>query len=161
MRSALDHVNRDFTKICGDEYKRLLVCWARFEEHHSYENPSPSRALPKTNRPLEVEKWIKDGRRQYRPLLDNEAKLSVFANNVQNWWSELKPSEESQDDWGRLNYWGKNGWFSLVVCFRWWGDAIQDLNVEHESKQRWITTLKDASKTSSDLLKHMFHSLSS
>ncbi|KAJ3833446.1 hypothetical protein F5878DRAFT_546568, partial [Lentinula raphanica] len=87
------------------------------------------------SRPKELTRWIINGRYSRR---GNEprfgwSELAIFGKSFVDWWTTLKqsslePQRHGQgrkgNGWGTLDVSGKNGWFSIVVCLKWWGMGL-------------------------------------
>ncbi|KAJ3766486.1 hypothetical protein FB446DRAFT_616974, partial [Lentinula raphanica] len=115
------------------------------------------------NRPKELTRWIMNGRYDRRgnePRFDEEA-LVNFGKAFVTWWTSLKRSRsepgrggglgKKRNEWGTLNTSGKNGWFSIVVCLKWWGMGLGEHREEAQGES-WRQSVKEVHLTLNELL---------
>ncbi|KAJ3738200.1 hypothetical protein EV360DRAFT_58340, partial [Lentinula raphanica] len=101
------------------------------------------------------------------PKLTGES-VGLFAKEVWTWWVSLQPSWRSVDgqkpvplqedvghDWIKLDKSGRNGWYGLLACVKWWGTGIQHTNLKnrHQLELDWLAMLEDMRSTLNAILK--------
>ncbi|KAJ3766153.1 hypothetical protein FB446DRAFT_620106, partial [Lentinula raphanica] len=131
---AFAYINADL----GPEYALLIETWVAFERSHGWVNARTG--LQKTDRPAALTYWVQTARylrTGNEPKLTGES-VVLFAKEVLTWWVSLQPSwrtvdgqktesvqEDVDKDWVKLDKSGRNGWYGLLACVKWWGTGIQ------------------------------------
>ncbi|KAJ7075457.1 hypothetical protein B0H15DRAFT_754906, partial [Mycena belliarum] len=89
-----------------------------------------TKRLPAKGRPAEVGWWI--GRARARaPTISNADK---FGSTLKQWWSSVNPAwrrgggnmlkRQEGESWDALQVPGVNGMLGILVCLKWWRDAL-------------------------------------
>ena len=138
------------------EWKKLLESWLEFEDKlgypygqvsiaifcnvaaHSHFNNAKAKTviIDKTNRPEEINIWLKYGRK-LNGMPDLSPSVSEFSAAWKKWWSHLQPEwrgtgpEFSTDirgfgTWHELQKGGQNGFYLVLLSYCWWGAAASD-----------------------------------
>ncbi|KAJ3765865.1 hypothetical protein FB446DRAFT_709111 [Lentinula raphanica] len=115
--AAFDYVNVDL----GEDFTFTLQSWIQLERMKDW--VSSQKGIGCKNRPKELTRWITNGRDE----------LANFGKAFVNWWTSLKQTTSEPkrggsgrrgNGWGTLNTSRKNGWFSIIVCLKWWGMGL-------------------------------------
>lgn len=98
---------------------------------------SKSALLGKTNRPAEIDAWIK-AHRDYDKMPDIQD-YETFSNQWMAWWFTLQPEWRGDglagkllfdctidQEWDNLCKGSQNGFFTLLLSLGWWGQAVCD-----------------------------------
>ncbi|KAJ3743032.1 hypothetical protein F5050DRAFT_1551295, partial [Lentinula boryana] len=141
----------------GGPYTSLVDQWITFERISNWQ--TKNTGLAKLNRPMELTTWINYGRYNKKRIKITPERVHQFAVNFWIWWSSLQPSwravgednrplaaKEMKDDWKSLDHYGQNGWLSLVVCLRWWGEGlmrVQNETLRKEGIDDWLMAIED------------------
>ncbi|KAJ6451813.1 hypothetical protein C8R47DRAFT_916658, partial [Mycena vitilis] len=93
-------------------------------------------------RPKEVKDWV--GRaRHYTPTI---ADADAFGEVWWDWWVDINPSWRGKrrpmnrfegSSWSCMDYPGQNGFLNILMCLKWWRDAM-----ETESRD-WKDAIED------------------
>ncbi|KAG7095971.1 hypothetical protein E1B28_006654 [Marasmius oreades] len=119
----------------GPQYKILVKRWIEIEVTAS----GTSHGLPTNKRPPEIKAWVTKGiesrfHSKY-PKLDKDFAVA-FPPKCQEWWQLLQPvrrgaagetSPYHPQDMKSLEKRGPTGWLLLLVCVKWWGNSIAEL----------------------------------
>lgn len=134
----------------GPHYAEFLGHWFQFERLHNW-NRSGGR-LAALGRPTLISKWIKEGRyppRCTEPLIGVDG-LEQYLGELCAWWRLMRPKvafnkEDVGTEWVALDKYGINGWLSIVVGMKWWGESLKLLagDALKASTQEWLLMLKD------------------
>ncbi|KAG7090744.1 hypothetical protein E1B28_009834 [Marasmius oreades] len=119
----------------GPQYKNLVKRWIEIEVTTS----GTSRGLPTNKRPLEIKAWVTKGKESRfnskYPKLDKGFAVA-FPPKCQEWWQSLQPlrggaagetSPYRPQDMKSLEGRGPTSWLLLLVCVKWWGNSIAEL----------------------------------
>ncbi|KAJ7699818.1 hypothetical protein B0H16DRAFT_1245924, partial [Mycena metata] len=117
----------------GDSWGKVVNMWWDQEKKASFVGPGKGKGT--AMRPKEVSGWIsraRSGGPQPR-IID----VFVFAARWWAWWLEINPqwrvqtgttvkhlAKEGEGDWDSLASTGPNGMLNVVICLRWWRDAL-------------------------------------
>jgi hypothetical protein len=119
----------------GVVWGRVLEMWWKCEEAAQFNGP-PRGQSPK-NRPAQVAAWIARAREGGpKPAIVD---VFAFASKWWSWWIEINPewrrnSKNAEErlaksvagEWGGTVQTGANGLLNVLICLRWWRDAIRD-----------------------------------
>jgi hypothetical protein len=146
----------------GPHYVEFLGHWFHFERLHNW-NKSGGR-LTGSGRPTLISKWIKEGRyppRCTEPVIGVDG-LERYLEELGAWWGSIRPKtafnrEDVGFDWVALDKYGINGWLSIVVGMKWWGESLNFLSGDglKASTEEWLSMLKDITQTIQDLLTYL------
>ncbi|KAJ7193951.1 hypothetical protein GGX14DRAFT_378377 [Mycena pura] len=114
----------------GPAWTALVKLWFTREESHGFVSPRDSHKAKL--RPSQVGEWVARARApRYKPLIPDPAK---FGGLWRAWWVDINPgwrrSVEGQlvrmgtGEWEGLDIPGANGFLNVLICLKWWGDAI-------------------------------------
>ncbi|KAJ3769386.1 hypothetical protein FB446DRAFT_220725 [Lentinula raphanica] len=129
FRPAFNYVNVDL----GEEFVCTLQSWIQLERTKDW--VSSPKGIACKNRPKELTRWIMNGRYDRNgnePRFEND-ELVDFGRAFVTWWTSLMQTVSEPKRGGlkrkrigmdTLNTSGKNGWFSIVVCLKWWGMGL-------------------------------------
>ncbi|KAJ7456838.1 hypothetical protein B0H11DRAFT_1666658, partial [Mycena galericulata] len=124
----------------GCSFRSLLEALIRVEERFGFDENHPRSGISKTNRPREVDEWIKAGRgmRAKKAWDAGIRDIDDYANRWWGWWDLQQPtwrtrgehgswalSEGYDEDWEwpTLAHPGQNGCLSIVASLYFWGTA--------------------------------------
>ncbi|KAF7971012.1 hypothetical protein HWV62_22281 [Athelia sp. TMB] len=140
-----------------------MKAWVEFEDLMDYpESKAQKNILSKDNRPVEVDRWIKDHRKPHA-MPDVTANVTSFSKAWRAWWAGLLPIEHNTEhnnasrdlsDYAEVQKAGPNGVFLLVLSLVWWGGAVRDQG--EGSIQDWraaVADLTDVIKFFNDSMK--------
>ncbi|KAJ3709918.1 hypothetical protein C8R42DRAFT_729753 [Lentinula raphanica] len=134
----------------GSRYIALLSLWVELERMHGWQTTRIN--LPKSHRPLEFDTWIRYGRYEFCA-----------------WWAFLQPNWRTfgedkrplpiiqfEDDWKSLDYFGVNGWFSLLAGIKWWGESLKQADDSgwNEELREWEFIIEDMAKMLDGLISY-------
>ncbi|KAJ7678248.1 hypothetical protein DFH06DRAFT_975852 [Mycena polygramma] len=157
----------------GDTYNGLLRLLIGVERSYGFIVGSP-RGLTSTNRPIQVSKWVGQGRglrggwmsNGVGPTIDS---VAVFDAEWWKWWGAMQPGWRVKDvgtpgrftrgtyaaadkaNWASLRHPGQNGIVSLVATLYWWGKAVQKGG--REERESWAEAVADVKWMVKGLLK--------
>ncbi|KAJ7027745.1 hypothetical protein C8F04DRAFT_1266695 [Mycena alexandri] len=148
-RALLEKVSAD-----GSEWAEMVDLWWKLESSGGFAAGKP---LATKGRPAEVGWWIQRARRA-TPMIKS---AHVFATSWISWWIELNPKwrgaagsdkmlrTEGQSGWDGLKATatGVNGLLSVLMCLKWWKDAIDD------EEGDWAIAVSDVTWVLRQLLK--------
>ncbi|KAJ7094433.1 hypothetical protein B0H15DRAFT_946850 [Mycena belliarum] len=111
----------------GEAWKSLCDAWWKVEAAAGFQG---TKRLPAKGRPAEVGWWI--GRARARaPTISNADK---FGSTLKQWWSSVNPAwrrgggnmlkRQEGESWDALQVPGVNGMLGILVCLKWWRDAL-------------------------------------
>lgn len=119
----------------GVEYHRLVTLLMDLESSYGFAT-NPIIRFSCAHRPLEIKKWIVNGRGQRLVSIVVED-LILYMKGWWNWWRSLQPgwrvfdkdgkpitSPGNVGDWECLIVPGANGFLSVVASLYWWGCAV-------------------------------------
>lgn len=146
----------------GPRYAEFLEDWIQFERLHDW-NKSGAR-LAGSGRPTLISTWIKEGRyppRCTEPFIGVDG-LDQYVGELREWWRLIRPKsafnrEDVTREWVALDKYGINGWLSIIVGMKWWGECLRLLagNGLRASTEEWLSMLKDLTVTIQNLHTHL------
>ncbi|KAJ3714509.1 hypothetical protein C8R42DRAFT_246118 [Lentinula raphanica] len=156
FRDAFDYVNVDL----GEDFTCTIQSWIELERRKGW--ISSTKGIACKSRPKELTRWIMNGRynRRGNEPRFGSSELANFGKSFMNWWTSLKESafgSQSQgqrnkgNGWGTLDVSGKNGWFSIVVCLKWWGMGLGEHRQEALGVE-WRQSVNDVRCTLNELV---------
>ncbi|KAJ7045337.1 hypothetical protein C8F04DRAFT_939704 [Mycena alexandri] len=110
----------------------MVETWWKHEKLASFEGPA--KGLLPSRRPAQVTTWIGRGREgePNPPIVD----VYAFASTWWSWWCAINPEwrkrvgfrmeRSGEGDWGSTGATGPNGFLNVMICLRWWRDALRD-----------------------------------
>ncbi|KAJ7768419.1 hypothetical protein B0H16DRAFT_1453125 [Mycena metata] len=98
----------------GDLWVKAVDLWWKYEKAASFVGPAKGKGT--ALRPKEVSGWIARARTG-GPV---PAIVDVFSFAAK-WWSWWK---EGEGDWASVASTGPNGMLNILICLRWWCDAL-------------------------------------
>ncbi|KAK6977456.1 hypothetical protein R3P38DRAFT_2810287 [Favolaschia claudopus] len=119
---------------CDDEWTKVVELWWKQEERAGF--IGPAKAMGTKYRPKEVAGWISRARvgGPQPAILD----VYGFAALWWKYWVAINPewrtrvrdgrrlAKEGEGDWSALKKeTGKNGLLNVLICLRWWRDALR------------------------------------
>ncbi|KAJ7925477.1 hypothetical protein B0H13DRAFT_1600421 [Mycena leptocephala] len=119
----------------GEVWDRVVDMWWKNEQAVGFAGPGKGQAAKM--RPAQVAAWIARAREGGpRPALVD---VFDFASKWWRWWSALNPKwrrtgatpgerlvKSGEGEWGGTVQTGPNGLLNVLICLRWWKDAIKD-----------------------------------
>ncbi|KAJ7818015.1 hypothetical protein B0H13DRAFT_1471503, partial [Mycena leptocephala] len=127
----------------GALWEAVVDMWWANEKEATFEGPAKG-AMAKM-RPKQVGGWISRAR-QGGPV-PAITDVYAFAAGWWKWWEAINPSwrkcdaggrlkKEGDGDWGSIAQTGPNGMLNVLICLRWWRDALRgDLGGWEEALQ--------------------------
>ncbi|KAJ7017234.1 hypothetical protein C8F04DRAFT_979725 [Mycena alexandri] len=118
----------------GDSWAKIMSLWWDLEKKASFIGPGKGKGT--SMRPKEVAGWISRARSggPQPPIVD----VFSFAARWWPWWVEINPqwrvrtgttvkrlAKEGEGDWDSLASTGPNGMLNVLICLRWWYDALR------------------------------------
>ncbi|KAJ3752870.1 hypothetical protein EV360DRAFT_54449, partial [Lentinula raphanica] len=154
FRSSFKMANEDF----GPAWCTLLELWLTLE--HGYNFQDPKHGLRHLNRPTELSEWMKKERPVNGVMIYSKEAIVLFADRFWIWWNALQPSWRATavsnrpgsfdafgTVWVSLDKPGRNGWFGLIICLKWWRSGLNNLSQEEPDKphleEDWMAAVKD------------------
>ncbi|THU85383.1 hypothetical protein K435DRAFT_685681, partial [Dendrothele bispora CBS 962.96] len=143
-------------------YTNFLLHWIDFERLHDWEK-SGGR-LEAVERPTEVTEWINNGRYLPRCKGPNVRGnfLEQFPKKLHRWWAVLQSSTPLNHNspgncWTALDKYGINGWFSIVVCVKWWGEGLKSItgNDLRLGTEKWLAMVRELTEALEALKRHL------
>ncbi|KAJ3871269.1 hypothetical protein F5051DRAFT_288834, partial [Lentinula edodes] len=124
--------------------------------------------LPTSNRPALLARWVDKKRYNTKGNEPLKEECGIdFSENVKQWWASLQPewrrtecqessassdsNSRQQQDWSRIDKFGINGWYGIIVCLKWWGENLQYREGGNAARKEWVDTLKDVCNMMKDL----------
>ncbi|KAJ7049142.1 hypothetical protein C8F01DRAFT_994425 [Mycena amicta] len=109
----------------GEAWKVALLAWFEWEKVDGFLKSTESHSTEK--RPIQVGEWVSRARNaRYDPGISNAAR---FGAQWEDWWRSINPDwrrdgqklrKTGDGDWTELDVPGKNGFFSVLICLKWW-----------------------------------------
>ncbi|KAF7375728.1 hypothetical protein MSAN_00462300 [Mycena sanguinolenta] len=115
------------SKEYGGKWTALLSLWWKREETAGFAGTTKSH--PAKMRPKEVGDWVSRAR-NYTPQISDPADFGV---RFWSWWIHINPSWRTKErpmkregpvSWLCLDYHGQNGFLNVLMCLKWWRDAM-------------------------------------
>ncbi|THU88285.1 hypothetical protein K435DRAFT_866432 [Dendrothele bispora CBS 962.96] len=148
----------------GPAYADFLIQWINFERLHRWEKAGGR--MENEERPKEITSWIREGR--YPPRCKGPNLAGDFSRHfpkaLRMWWAFLRSSTPldrkgtaDKNDWSALDKHGINGWFSIVVAMKWWGECLKSLTGDHlrNGTEEWLEMVAELTATLKELNKHL------
>ncbi|KAJ7876167.1 hypothetical protein B0H14DRAFT_2342916, partial [Mycena olivaceomarginata] len=88
-------------------------------------------------RPKEIADWVGRVRNYTPPIADAED----FGKRFWGWWLDINPIWHTQErpmkreggsSWLTLDYHGQNGFLNVLMCLKWWHNAIKEVTPDWE-----------------------------
>ncbi|KAJ3870857.1 hypothetical protein F5051DRAFT_341594 [Lentinula edodes] len=154
LPDAFAYVNVDL----GPEFTDLVSSWIALERSSEWKTNAQVR-LPTSKRPTVLARWVDKKRYSTKgnePL--KEECGTDFSDNVKKWWVSMQPEwritlsqkltspdtiPRQKQDWSRLDKFGINGWYGIVVCLKWWGRNLQYREAVDMARKDWLEILED------------------
>ncbi|KAJ7725578.1 hypothetical protein B0H16DRAFT_1736105 [Mycena metata] len=126
-------------------WEGMINLWWNIESAGGF---AAGKKLSTTNRPTEVQWWIQRARKGTPPIKDPAA----FAGSWTRWWCGLNPTWRRGDggidamlkegggeegEWDALDVRGVNGLLSVLMCLKWWRNAVE------EEEKDWVMAVAD------------------
>ncbi|KAJ7490099.1 hypothetical protein B0H11DRAFT_1719727 [Mycena galericulata] len=148
----------------GSHFRSLLETLVRVEERFGFDEDHPRSGVSKTNRPKEVDEWIKAGRglRAKKGWDAGIRDIDEYGKRWWMWWDVLQPSwrtrgehggwalSEAYDEhweWPALAHPGQNGCLSIVASLYFWGSAKSAVGAgagwDAENRESWDWAVQD------------------
>ncbi|KAK7017888.1 SERTA domain-containing protein 3 [Paramarasmius palmivorus] len=150
----------------GSPYLQFVQQWIGAEAATGWR--STQRGMPGDQRPVELTRWRGGNNAVDRYKASNEKTPTLdgtfaieFSASVWAWWGSIQPTWRGVDldslrprpfqhfgsEWKSLNRWGPNGWVLLLVCIKWWGVSLRQLEDDNITamKDDWETAIADMS----------------
>ncbi|KAJ7016741.1 hypothetical protein C8F04DRAFT_980718 [Mycena alexandri] len=115
----------------GDIWVKVVELWWNYEKAARFVGPSKGKGTAK--RPKEVSGWINRARTggPSPAIID----VFSFASRWWGWWVEINPAwrirtvanrleKGGEGDWDSVASTGPNGMLNVLICLRWWYDAL-------------------------------------
>ncbi|KAJ6503626.1 hypothetical protein C8R45DRAFT_782409, partial [Mycena sanguinolenta] len=111
----------------GAGWTGLLLLWWKREETAGFEGTT--KLHPAKLRPKEVGDWVSRARNHTPQISD----AVDFGERFWSWWIDINPSwrtkkqlMERKDEmsWNCIDYNGQNGFLNVLMCLKWWRDAM-------------------------------------
>ncbi|KAJ7043433.1 hypothetical protein C8F04DRAFT_1250861 [Mycena alexandri] len=133
----------------GEVWTKLVNLWWDYEKAASFLGPAKGKGT--AIRPKEVSGWISRARTggPSPAIID----VCSFAARWWAWWVEINPvwrprtsvgvkrlAKEGDGDWGSVASTGPNGMLNILICLRWWYDA---LGGDEGGRTEWKEALED------------------
>ncbi|KAJ3730229.1 hypothetical protein C8R42DRAFT_568162 [Lentinula raphanica] len=156
LPDAFAYVNVDL----GVEFKNLVFSWIALKRTSHWKSSSKVQ-LSHIKRPTLLAQWV--NKKRYKtsgnePKVEEECGVG-FKADVKEWWTSLQPkwrqgvlrkqlsslNSVPRDQWKQLDKFGINGWFSILVCLKWWGMNLlaQTKESRAEGMQEWLEMIED------------------
>ncbi|KAJ7015982.1 hypothetical protein C8F04DRAFT_983761 [Mycena alexandri] len=118
----------------GDLWAKMVDLWWKYEKAAGFVGPAKGKGT--ALRPKEVSGWIARARSggPVPAIVD----VYAFASKWWTWWVEINPKwrtrtggvvtrlgKEGEGDWSLMASTGPNGMLNILVCLRWWYDALK------------------------------------
>jgi hypothetical protein len=77
--------------------------------------------------------------------------VAQFGRDFSQWWIDINPTWRNQDlpmgrytdgPWDVVDVPGRNGFLNVVMCLKWWGDALGGTEQAAVSKE-WMESVRD------------------
>ncbi|KAF7342708.1 hypothetical protein MSAN_02028700 [Mycena sanguinolenta] len=126
----------------GNGWTRLVSLWWKREESANFEGTTKSH--PARIRPKEVGDWVSRAR-NYTPQIGDAVD---FGKRFWAWWIQINPSwrtkerpmkKEGEMTWSCLDIQGQNGFLNVLMCLKWWRDAMDVPSPDWEEARADVT----------------------
>ncbi|KAJ3711850.1 hypothetical protein DFJ43DRAFT_1008090, partial [Lentinula guzmanii] len=150
-------------------YLQLVTRWIELERSTAWQ--SPRKGLTTDRRPEALSRWQRKRYVNPEPNLSTPQFVASFSEAFWQWWILLQPkwraigpgeklnppdfqSTMCESDWQPLDKRGINGWFGLMVCLKWWGQALIFRTVAEQVvlRNEWLRAIHDVSAMLDGLL---------
>ncbi|KAJ7050377.1 hypothetical protein C8F01DRAFT_687702 [Mycena amicta] len=109
----------------SEAWKVAVATWFEWEQVDGFLKSLESHSTEK--RPVQVGEWVSRARSpRYDPGISNSGRFGVL---WEEWWWAINPAwrvdgkkmrKGLDGDWTELDVPGKNGFFSVLICLKWW-----------------------------------------
>ncbi|KAJ7201972.1 hypothetical protein B0H12DRAFT_967131, partial [Mycena haematopus] len=129
-------------KNYGPEWLAVVGLWWKREEDAGFEGTTKSH--PAKKRPKAVGEWVSRAR-NYTPQIED---ADGFGQVWWDWWVDINPSwrtkvrpmkREEAGPWICLDYHGQNGFLNVLMCLKWWRDAMAKSSPDWEDAVSDVT----------------------
>ncbi|KAJ7029086.1 hypothetical protein C8F04DRAFT_923292, partial [Mycena alexandri] len=115
----------------GSVWAGIVNMWWEREKAKKFE--CPARGKGASIRPKEVSGWVSRARTRgpHPPIIDTFS----FAVRWWKWWESINPEwrvrkegrllREGEGSWDSVAQTGPNGMLNVLICLRWWYDALK------------------------------------
>ncbi|KAJ7016638.1 hypothetical protein C8F04DRAFT_885197, partial [Mycena alexandri] len=128
-------------------WKRLVGLWWEKEKARAFAGPSRGYT---EGRPIQVSEWVRYARKApVKPAIDD---VEAFGQKWWEWWVMMSPNWPSHrethprllqtmggEEWGAVDYSGPNGILNVLICLRWWRDAMGP----NDDQDYWVEAVED------------------
>ncbi|KAJ7030998.1 hypothetical protein C8F04DRAFT_960955 [Mycena alexandri] len=132
-------------------WKTLVGLW--WEKEKACAFAGPSRGYTE-GRPIQVSEWVRYARKApVKPPIDD---VEAFGQKWWEWWVLMNPNwrERSSfaprthprleqtaggEEWGAVDYSGPNRILNVLICLRWWKDAMGP----NDDEEYWVEAVED------------------
>ncbi|KAJ7019133.1 hypothetical protein C8F04DRAFT_976131 [Mycena alexandri] len=133
----------------GEVWAKVVTYWWDYEKAANFLGPNKGKGTGK--RPKEVSGWISRARTggPSPAIVD----VCSFASRWWVWWLEINPDwrartggvvqrlrKDGSGDWDSVASTGPNGMLNILICLRWWYDA---LGGNEDGMAEWKEALED------------------
>ncbi|KAJ6490571.1 hypothetical protein C8R47DRAFT_939242, partial [Mycena vitilis] len=117
--------NKDF----GPCWTDLVEAWWAREEDAGFEGTRQAHSA--VHRPTAVGAWVSRARK-YTPEIKN---TDEFSRTWWGWWTDINPDARGENrpllrvdivDWQGMDLYGQNGFLNVLMCLKWWRDALEN-----------------------------------
>ncbi|KAJ7448163.1 hypothetical protein FB451DRAFT_1053973, partial [Mycena latifolia] len=118
---------------CCEMWAVILEMWWERETAHQFQGPARGHT---EGRPEQVARWTARARKGGpKPPIED---AGAFGKLWWKWYVVMNPEWrlasnmgrldklEDQEDWGALGNTGPNGMLNMLICLRWWCDALEE-----------------------------------
>ncbi|KAF7345202.1 hypothetical protein MSAN_01896700 [Mycena sanguinolenta] len=130
------------SKDYGEGWISLLSLWWKREKEAGFEGTTKSH--PARLRPKEVGDWVARAR-NYTPQIANG---DEFGKRFWAWWIKINPAwrteerpmkREGEMSWVGMDILGQNGFLNVLMCLKWWRDAMDAPSPDWEEALNDVT----------------------
>ncbi|KAJ7693270.1 hypothetical protein B0H16DRAFT_1751590 [Mycena metata] len=134
-----------------DIWNTLVGLWWEKEKVCGFAGPTRGYT---EGRPIQVSEWVRYARKALvKPAIDD---VEAFGQKWWEWWILMNPNwrERSSfaprthprleqtaggEEWGAVDYSGPNGILNVLICLRWWRDAMGP----NDNEEYWVEAVED------------------
>ncbi|KAJ7018157.1 hypothetical protein C8F04DRAFT_977733 [Mycena alexandri] len=132
-------------------WETLVDLWWNKEQARGF--VGPSRGFTE-GRPIQVAEWVRYARKApVKPPIDD---VEAFGQMWWEWWVMMNPNWRAHtsfekrthprleqtaggEEWGAVDFSGPNGILNVLICLRWWRDAMGP----EDDEDYWIEAVED------------------
>ncbi|KAJ7017202.1 hypothetical protein C8F04DRAFT_979767 [Mycena alexandri] len=115
----------------GEVWAKVVNMWWKREEANKFQGPAKGKGV--SLRPKEVSGWVSRAHSggPHPAIVDTIS----FAVRWWNWWGSINPEwqvrkgnrllREGEGSWDPVAQTGPNGMLNVLICLRWWYDALK------------------------------------